>query len=483
MSDIDFDVVIIGAGISGIGAAYYLQQDCPRKSYVILEGREALGGTWDLFRYPGIRSDSSMLTMSYSFKPWKGTSGTAPGPSILNYVKEVAAENKIEPHIRYGQKVTQAIWDTNEARWTVHSATGEQFSCHFLLMCAGYYSYSSGYTPDFPGQKRFQGDIIHPQNWPEGLDYRKKHIIVIGSGATAVTLVPELAKKAAHVTMLQRSPTYMQPAPSEDEFGLTIRKMLPDWLAYRILRRRSIRFGHDFYQQTRLAPSVVKEMMIDVVREELPADYDIDTHFTPAYFPWDQRLCLVPDGDLFAAIRAGTAAIETDHIECFTEAGILLKSGKCLQADIIISATGLNLEVLGGIEYIVDGHAVNFAKTVTYKGMMCSNVPNMVMMFGYINASWTLGVDLTAAYVTRLLRHMDKIGATHCVPRLETPEKVGTQPWIRDFSSGYMQRSMHLMPRQGEARPWVNTQSYLEDKELIEKAPVSDGVLHFESQK
>lgn len=480
MSNMVVDVVIVGAGLSGIGAAYHLQENCPQKSYVILEGRDSLGGTWDLFRYPGIRSDSNMLTMAYSFKPWGGTKTTAEGSSILNYVRETAVENGIEARIRYGQQVTRAEWSSEDATWTIQTGTGERYICNFLLLCAGYYSYKEGYSPEFKGRERFNGTIVHPQAWPDELDYAGKQIVVIGSGATAVTLIPELAKEAAHVVMLQRSPTYMRALPDEDPFAVTLRKFLPERWAYRLTRWRSIAFGQIFYRQTRKKPEKVKQQMIEMVRAELPPDYDIETHFTPHYNPWDQRICLVPNGDLFQAIRAGTASVVTDHIDTFTENGILLKSGKSLEADIIITATGLNLEVMGGIDFVVDSKPVDFAETVAYKGMMFSDVPNMVWTFGYISASWTLRVDLTAEYVCRLLNHMDKRGARQCTPRLEDADRIATQPWIKDFSSGYMQRSMHLLPKQGVSEPWVNTQNYWRDKKIITRAPIDDGALVFE---
>ncbi|MEM7031936.1 MAG: NAD(P)/FAD-dependent oxidoreductase [Chloroflexota bacterium] len=481
MSNHRFDVVIIGAGISGIGAAYYLQKKCPGKSYTILEGREALGGTWDLFRYPGIRSDSNMLTMAYSFKPWGETKTTAKGESIRNYVRETALQYGIEQHIRYSQHVTRAEWSSADATWTIQTQAGETYICDFLLLCSGYYSYKGGYSPEFKGRERFKGPVIHPQAWPEALDYSDKKIIVIGSGATAVTLIPELAKKAAQVVMLQRSPTYMRPLPDEDPFAIKLRKYLPERLAYRLLRWRTITLGQNFYRQARTQPESTKQLMIDLVRDQLPPDYDIATHFTPRYNPWDQRVCLVPDGDLFQAIRAKTASVVTDQIDTFTETGILLKSGQELVADIIVTATGLKLEVMGGIEFIVDHQAVNFANTVTYKGMMYSGVPNMVWTFGYINASWTLGVDLTGKFVCRLLNHMDKAGARQCTPRLPEGTPIADQPWIKNFSSGYIQRSLHLMPKQAENEPWINSQNHQHDKKIIEQSPVTDEGLIFEA--
>ncbi len=479
MTNHNFDVVIIGAGISGIGLAYHLQKKCPQKSYTILEGRDALGGTWDLFRYPGIRSDSNMLTMAYSFKPWGETKTTAKGEDILHYVRETAVENGIDKHIRYGQQVTRAKWSSSDTTWTIHTSKDETYTCNFLLLCSGYYSYKAGYSPEFKGRERFKGTIVHPQAWPDNLDYTGKKIVVIGSGATAVTLIPELAKEAAHVVMLQRSPTYMSPLPDEDPFAAKLHRYLPNPLAYRLTRWRSIAFGQIFYRRARRKPEEVKQMMLGLVRDQLPADYDIDTHFTPHYNPWDQRVCLVPNADLFKAIRAEMASVVTDHIDTFTENGILLKSGQLLEADIIITATGLNLEVMGGIDFVVDDKPVNFAETVAYKGMMFSDVPNLVWTFGYISASWTLRVDLMAKYICRLLNHMDKTGARQCTPRPTEADRAATEPWIKDFSSGYMQRNLHLLPKQGTTEPWVNTQNYWRDKKLIEYGRIDDGGLVF----
>ena len=476
-----FDIVIVGAGISGIGTAYHLQQKCAQKSYVILEGRESLGGTWDLFRYPGIRSDSDMLTMAYSFKPWGDTKATAEGAEILSYVRETAEENGITDHIHYNKRVVSANWSSEYALWTVQTTAGDSYTCNFFLMCAGYYSYEKGYTPEFKGHERFGGTIVHPQAWSDDLNYEDKQVVVIGSGATAVTLIPKLAEKAKHVVMLQRSPTYMRATPNQDSVAAAMRKILPNKVAYNITRWKSILLGNFFYRRTRTHPEKTKKMLLDMVKDELPEDYDIDTHFTPSYFPWDERICLVPDGDLFTAIREGTASVVTDHIDSFTETGIALKSGEHLDADIVVTATGLNLEVMGGIDFIVDGKSVDFAQTVSYKGMMCSDVPNMVLVFGYINASWTLGVDLTANYICRVINHMDKAGVRFCVPRYDESEGKATQPWVKDFSSGYMQRSMHLLPKQGNSDPWTNSQDYMRDRKIIGKAPVDDGVLAFEA--
>ncbi|MEM7336761.1 MAG: NAD(P)/FAD-dependent oxidoreductase [Chloroflexota bacterium] len=479
MTDKYFDVIIVGAGISGIGTAVHLQEQCPDKSYAILEGRSCLGGTWDLFRYPGIRSDSNMLTMAYRFKPWRGTNTTADGASILNYLRETAVEYNINQHIRYNQHVTQASWSSTLKSWTIQTKAGEYFTCSFLLLCSGYYSYEAGYTPDFKGRAQFQGTIIHPQKWPKGFDYADKKIVVVGSGATAVTLIPELAKKAQHVTMLQRSATYMSPLPSEDALGKFVRKYLPEKLAYALLRQRSIFFGQFFYRQTRKNPEKVKERMLSMVREELPPDYDIDTHFTPTYNPWDQRVCLVPDGDLFQAIRDGTASVVTSHIDQFIENGILLKSGEELEADVIITATGLKLEVMGGIKFIVDNEPIDFAKTISYKGLMFSTIPNLVYTFGYINASWTLGADLTAEFICNLINHMAQTGTKQCTPTYPESAPEAVEPWIQNFSSGYMQRSLHLLPKQTTTAPWINTQDYDQDKKMIGRAPIENQALIF----
>jgi cation diffusion facilitator CzcD-associated flavoprotein CzcO len=483
-----FDVVIVGAGLSGIGAAYHLQDKCPGKSYVILEGRNAMGGTWDLFRYPGIRSDSDMYTLGYNFKPWREAKAIADGPSILKYVQEAAAENGIDAHIRYGHRVKKVAWSSAHAAWTVEverpdTAETVRFRCNFLLMCSGYYSYEGGYTPAFKSRERFAGAIIHPQEWPEDLDYRGKKVVVIGSGATAMTLVPALAQEAEHVVMLQRSPSYVVSLPDQDATANTLRKILPERIAYAIIRRKNIAFQQSFYRRTRTKPERVKDYLLGLVRKELGPDYDVATHFTPRYNPWDQRLCLVPNSDLFQAIRSGKASVVTDHIDTFTEKGLLLKSGQELEADIIITATGLNLVVLGGVQFAVDGQPVDFPQTYSYKGLMCSDVPNMILTFGYINASWTLRSDLTAEYMCRLLNHMEKTGLGQCTPRLRDENRnMPTRPWIDNFSSGYVQRVIHLFPKQGDRAPWLNPQNYQRDKHMLRHEPIEDGVLVFSNR-
>jgi cation diffusion facilitator CzcD-associated flavoprotein CzcO len=485
MSTEHFDVMIVGAGLSGVGAAVHLHERCPSKSYVILEGRPSMGGTWDLFRYPGVRSDSDMHTLGYRFKPWRAAKAIADGPAILEYVKETAAEYDVDRHIRYQHLATKAAWSSDDAAWTVEALrkdTNEtvRFTCNFLFMCAGYYSYRYGYTPEFEGIERFEGTIVHPQQWPEDLDYKGKKVVVIGSGATAMTLIPAMAKDVAHIVMLQRSPTYVVSRPDKDVIANFLRKILPEHWAYAITRWKNVGLQQFLYHQTRVNPERVKQKLLDMVRKELGPYYDVERHFTPRYNPWDQRLCLVPNSDLFEAIRSGKASVVTDTIERFTEKGIELKSGETLEADIIVTATGLNLVVLGEMQFAVDGKPVDFADTWTYKGMMCSDVPNMVSTFGYINASWTLRADLTSEYVCRLLNHMDETGTRQVTPRLrEIDRNMPARPWIDDFSSGYMQRMMHRFPKQGDHAPWVNPQNYTRDKKMIRHAPLEDGALIF----
>lgn len=475
-----FDVVIVGAGLSGIGAGYHLQTAAPGRTYAILEGRSAIGGTWDLFRYPGIRSDSDMYTLGYAFKPWVEAKAIADGPSILNYVRETAAENGIDRHIRYGHMVKRASWSTEAAAWTVEAEVAGrlvQFTCNFLFLCGGYYSYEGGYTPEFPGVESFKGRLVHPQKWPKDLDYAGKKVVVIGSGATAVTLVPEMAKTAAHVTMLQRSPTYVVSRPAEDKMANSLRKWLPGKLAYDIVRLRNVLFGMYFFKLAREKPAAVKANILKMVREQLGPDYDVDKHFTPTYNPWDQRLCLVPDADMFNEIKSGRASVVTDHIETFTPTGIRLKSGEELEADVIVSATGLVLEVWNGMEISVDGRPIDASQTLSYKGMMYEGVPNMASAFGYTNASWTLKCDLTCEYVCRLLNHMKKTGQRQVTP-VNTDPNVEFEPWL-DFSSGYVQRAMAKFPKQGTKAPWRLDQNYAKDLMNLRYAKLEDGVLRF----
>jgi cation diffusion facilitator CzcD-associated flavoprotein CzcO len=460
----------------------------PDRSYVILEGRESLGGTWDLFKYPGVRSDSDMHTLGFSFKPWTEAKSIADGPSILKYLKQTVSQFGIDKHIRYGQLVTKAQWSTDDAQWTVTStnkATGatNTYTCSFLFMCSGYYSYKKGHTPEFTGRERFKGTIVHPQEWPTDLDYAGKRVVVIGSGATAVTIVPSMADKAAHVTMLQRSPTYMVSRPDHDVLANRMRKVLPPKMAYNLTRFKNTWRQQLVYNKTRTDPNKVKQLLLGGIQLELGAEYDIAKHFTPNYNPWDQRLCLVPNGDFFKSMREGKASVVTDHIASFTETGIQLASGEHLDADIIVTATGLELVTLGEMDFFVDGNQVDFAKTWTYKGFAYSDIPNMASTFGYINASWTLRSDLTAEYVCRLLNHMRKKGVAQCTPRLrEQDRNMKERPWIDGFSSGYMQRMMHRMPRQGDHEPWINPQNYRRDKKMFKHSPIDDGVMQFSKQ-
>ena len=493
MSEEILDVVIVGGGLSGVGAACHLSERCPTKTFTVLEARAAIGGTWDLFRYPGVRSDSDMHTLGYSFKPWRARKAIADGPSILAYVREAAREHGIEKHIRYGHRLRSAHWSTADALWTLEVERVEPgepgansrtttIRGRFLFMCSGYYRYDRGHAPHFEGMERFGGRIVYPQFWPADLDHAGKHVAVIGSGATAITLVPALAKTAAHVTMIQRSPTWVVSMPEVDRISVWLRMLLPEALAYRLTRFKNVNFQRWIYRQTRVRPQKVREKLLTEVRRQLGPDYDVEKHFTPRYDPWDQRLCLIPDADLFLAIRAGRASVVTDRIARFTESSIELESGQQIEADIIVSATGLELEVLGGVEFSKDGERIDFADTFTYKGMMYSEIPNLVQTFGYINASWTLRADLTSEYVCRLLATMDKHGARRATPRLRAEDRgMQARPWIVDFTPGYMQRVMHLFPKQGDHAPWLNTQDYARDKEMVRKTPIEDGVIVFEA--
>ena len=478
------DVIIIGAGLSGIGAARQLQDKCPDRSFLILEGRATIGGTWDLFRYPGIRSDSDMYTMGYDSKPWQDAKAIADGPSILAYVKDAASERGLEQRIRFQHRVKSAAWSSTEGRWTVEVETGDgehvQFACNFLLVCSGYYSYEGGHQPDFAGLAEFKGTVVHPQAWPEGLDYRNKRVVIVGSGATAMTLVPAMAREAAKVTLLQRSPTYVVSLPAEDAVANWLKKLLPAKLAYRLIRWKNVQFQRYVYRQTRVAPEKVRAQLLGMVRKFLGPDYDVDKHFTPSYKPWDQRLCLVPDGDLFKAIKSGKAEVVTDHIAQFTANGIRLQSGAELPADIVVTATGLEMALLGKVAFSVDGTPVNFAETWSYKGMMFSGVPNLIYTLGYINASWTLRSELVSEFACRLLNHLKVKGLRLCTPTLrESDRNMPQRPLIDGFNPGYLQRAMHLFPRTSDRAPWQNTQNYLEDREHFRNDPLEDGVLKF----
>jgi monooxygenase len=476
------DVLIVGAGLSGVGAAHHLQEAFPGRSYAILEAREELGGTWDLFRYPGIRSDSDMHTLGYRFKPWTAAKSISDGESILDYVRETARDGRIDTKIRFQHRVVRAEWSSEEALWTVEAErvdSGEtvRLTCSYLWVCSGYYRYDKGFTPEFPGAEDFNGEIVHPQHWPADLDYAGKRVVVIGSGATAVTLVPAMAEKAAHVTMLQRSPTYIASLPAEDPIANGLRRFLPDKVVYPIVRWKNVMIQSLFYQLSRRRPRAVKRFVRAGVERALPAGYDVDKHFKPKYNPWDQRMCLVPNGDLFKAIRHGDATVVTDTIETFTADGIKLDSGEQLEADVIVTATGLNLLFLGGMELVVDGDPVNISEKMAYKGMMLSGVPNCAFTVGYTNASWTLKADLTSEYVCRVLAHMDAHGYSKSVPELSDPS-VEELPLL-DFTSGYVLRSLEEFPKQGSKEPWKLRQNYVLDIRTIRRGPIDDGAMRF----
>ena len=476
------DVLIVGAGLSGIGAGYHLQADCPDKSFALLEARDRIGGTWDLFRYPGIRSDSDMYTLGYSFRPWEDAKAIADGPSILSYIQQAAKDYDVEEKIRFNHRVVRAEFSTTDACWTVEAErtdTGEtvRMSCDFLLMCSGYYRYDEGYTPDFQGTERFGGRIVHPQQWTDDVDYAGKRVVVIGSGATAVTLVPAIAQRAAHVTMLQRSPSYVLSLPGEDPIANLARRLLPAKLAYSLVRWKNVMLMMLVFQLSRRRPSLVKSVLRRGVEKNLPAGYDVDTHFTPSYGPWDQRMCLVPDGDLFEAISNGSASVITDRIDTFTETGVRLASGTELEADLIVTATGLNLRMLGGMQIAVDGREVDNSKTMTYKGMMLDGVPNLAMTFGYTNASWTLKCDLTCEYVCRLLKHMDERGYRQCTPQNRDPS-ITEEPFI-DLCSSYVLRSIEELPKQGSKAPWRLYQNYALDILTLRYGAIEDGAMQF----
>ncbi len=492
MSVEHFDVIVVGAGLSGIGAGCHLKMECPQKSFVILESRDVSGGTWDLFRYPGVRSDSDMYTLGYRFRPWRDAKAIADGPSILNYIRDTAAEYGVDKTIRYNHRVRRASWSSNDARWTVEVEIQKQaatpaasqieisdlkkLTCSFLYLCTGYYEYENGYTPEWTGVERFRGTIVHPQKWPDDLDYANKRIVVIGSGATAITLVPAIAERAAHVTMLQRSPSYVVMRPSEDLVANLLRRYLPDHVAYGLARWKNVLVTTFFYNLARKRPEFFKWMVAKGVRKHLGEEYE-SKHFTPPYNPWDQRMCFAPDADFFRAIREGRVSLVTDHIEKFTEGGLLLKSGQHLDADLIVTATGLVLKLISGMQLVVDGTPVDLPKTLVYKGMMFSDVPNLAFAIGYTNASWTLKCDLTSEYVCRLLNHMDHHGYAVCTPRVNDPD-IGEEPVI-DFTSGYVVRALHMLPRQGTKTPWRLHQNYMKDLSMMRYGRVDDGTMEF----
>jgi cation diffusion facilitator CzcD-associated flavoprotein CzcO len=475
------DVLIVGAGLSGVGAACHMRRKLPGKSFTILEARDDMGGTWDLFRYPGIRSDSDMFTLGYSFRPWTEAEAIADGPAIWRYIHETARDYGVDERIRFGHRVVCAEWSTPDARWTVHAerGTGElaTLTCDFLFACTGYYRYDEGYTPDFAGMDRFRGEIVHPQFWPEGLDYEGKSVLVIGSGATAVTLVPAMADAAAHVTMLQRSPSYVLAIPSADPLANALRRVLGARRAYPIVRWKNVTLATLLYQLSQRRPKLMRSLLRRGAIKQLPEGYAVDTHFNPTYGPWDQRLCLVPDGDLFRTLKAGRASIVTDRIERFTETGVLLESAAALDADIVVTATGLNLLAIGGIELSVDGAPVSLPERMAYKGMMLSRVPNFAFTIGYTNASWTLKADLVAEFVCRLLAYMEDNGYRQCMPVDDDPS-VEPRPLL-DFSAGYVQRSLHLFPKGGSRAPWRLGMSYANDVVTIRHGALEDGALRF----
>ena len=484
---LDVDVLIVGAGLSGIGAASYLRRRCPQQRVAIVEARERLGGTWDLFRYPGVRSDSDMHTLGYAFRPWTGEKSIAGGAEILRYLQDTAREEGVAPLIRYGHRVREASWSSREARWTVAidraGDAGElQLRCRFLLLCTGYYDYDAGYTPEFTGREAFAGRIVHPQHWPEDFDAGGKQVVVIGSGATAVTLVPALAAQAAHVTLLQRSPTYMAVRPSVDASANWLRRRLGARLAHGLNRWRSLLFGMYVYRTCMRRPQRARAFLIGMVRQQLAPGYDVAKHFAPRYKPWEQRLCLVPDGDLFKGIREGRVSMVTDEVDHFTRNGIDLRSGTHLSADIVVTATGLTLKPLGALKLAVDGRAIEPSSLVYYKGVMFGGVPNLATVIGYVNASWTLKSDLASIFVCRLLQHMRREGYAQCTPRVDERANATTRPsWVA-LSSGYLQRAQAQLPRQGQARPWQLNQNYLADWVQLRWARLADGVMQFSSQ-
>jgi monooxygenase len=479
------DVLVVGAGISGIGAGRYLRTEHPSKTFAILEARAASGGTWDLFRYPGIRSDSDLHTFGYEFEPWRDKESIASAPRILSYLRQVATKNGLDDRIRYHHKVVAADWSTAEARWIVDVErvdTGERqrLTAGWIFCAGGYYSYQAGYTPELPGRERFRGQVVHPQHWPEDLDYAGKRVVVIGSGATAVTLVPAMAEDAGQVTMLQRTPSYVLPVPREDALANLFRRVLGEERGYALTRRKNIAQQRAIWQFCQRFPGAARKLIRTVNAKQLPEGYPVDEHFNPPYDPWDQRLCAVPDGDLFRAIRGGRASVVTDRISTFTETGILLESGRELEADIIITATGLNLQLFGGMRLSIEGRPVDQSETVVYRGMMLSGVPNFAIAIGYTNSSWTLKIGLLCEYFCRLLAHMDQHG--HDAVWAVADPDLETRPLL-DFGAGYVQRSLADLPKQGPAAPWLMSMSYHEDRRLLRDGGVVDEHLHFSDRR
>lgn len=477
------DVLIIGAGVSGIGIAWYLQKNLVEKTYAILEARERLGGTWDLFRYPGIRSDSDLYTFGYEFKPWTKEKSIADASSILKYVKDTAQDNGIAQHIRYGKKVSHANWNSQEALWEVEVTDAttqqtEQIKCRWLFSAGGYYRYDQGYTPEFKGLENFKGQVVHPQHWPEDLNYANKRVVVIGSGATAVTLIPAMADQTAHITMLQRTPTYVVNLPAKDQIALALRKVLPEDKAYELIRLKNIQFSRGIWRFCQRYPNTARKAIRYATQKVLPKDYPVDVHFNPPYNPWDQRLCAVPNGDLFRALRSGKASIVTDHIDQFVENGIRLKSGEILEADIVVTATGLNVQLFGGIALSKDDVPVKLSDTVAYKGLMLSSVPNFSFAVGYTNSSWTLKVGLVADHFCRILKYMQD--ADYQVCQVNAPDGMPTRPLL-DFGAGYVQRALDHMPKQGPTAPWLVSMDYFEDVKVLREGAVVSPYLQFSS--
>ncbi len=476
----DFDMLIVGAGISGIGAAVHFTQNCPGKTYAVIEARENIGGTWDLFRYPGIRSDSDMHTFGFKFKPWTNPKAIADGDSILEYLDETIDEFGVRENINFKHKCVGASWSTPNAMWTVkiESPDGPKtMTCRFLFMCAGYYSYDNPHDPYIEGQERFNGPLIHPQLWDNTLDYTDKRVVIIGSGATAVTLLPAMAEKARHVTMLQRSPTWIAAKPAKDKIANFLNTILPHKLAYKMIRAKNVWYSRFIYQSSVKNPIKMRKEMLKLTQKELGKDWELDPDFIPSYNPWEQRLCLVPDSDLFKTLKAGDGSIVTDHIETITETGIQLKSGKFIECDFIVKATGISIVTLGETDFKVDDKTLKPAETFGYEGMMFSGVPNLASVFGYINASWTLRADLIAEYVCRIVNHMDASGQRQATPT--PPEGMEARPWIDCFQAGYLIRVLNELPKQGDRDPWLNAQDYKRDRQVFSTKDVDDGHMVF----